>query len=100
MNLWQNYTKVARKEPVESWKVDGHQPKALQISFTEEDEAGIHYPHCDALVVCAIVARNGLGKMLLDDGSTVNILLGSTFGQIDVDHELTTISEPIWFHGR
>ncbi|KAL2457970.1 Ribonuclease H [Abeliophyllum distichum] len=51
--------------------------KAPQISFTEEDEAGIHYPHCDALMVRMVVARNGLGRM-------------------DADHELTAISEPLF----
>ncbi|KAL2531769.1 Retrotrans gag domain-containing protein [Abeliophyllum distichum] len=61
MNSRQNYTKAAREEPVESWQVHGHRPKALLISFTEEDEVGIHYPHCDALVVRVIVAINGLG---------------------------------------
>ncbi|KAL2486945.1 hypothetical protein Adt_31701 [Abeliophyllum distichum] len=60
---------ATRKEPVESWQVHGHQQKAPLISFIEENEVGIRYPHCDALVVRAIVARNGLGRMLVDDGS-------------------------------
>ncbi|KAL2454131.1 Uncharacterized protein Adt_48371 [Abeliophyllum distichum] len=66
MNSRRNYVKAAREEPVESWQVYGHRPKALLISFTEEDEADIHYPHCDALLVCTVVARNGLGRMLVD----------------------------------
>ncbi|KAL2497920.1 Uncharacterized protein Adt_23470 [Abeliophyllum distichum] len=93
MNSRRNYAKAAREEPMESWQVHGHRPKALLISFTEKDEAGIHYPYCDALVVHAIVARNRLGRMLVDDGSAVNILFGSAFDQMDVDHELTAISE-------
>ncbi|KAL2491075.1 Uncharacterized protein Adt_26703 [Abeliophyllum distichum] len=96
MNLRRNYAKAARKEPMESWQVHGHRPKASLISFTEKDEAGIHYPHCDALIVRTVVARNGLGRMLFDDGSVVNILFDSTFDQIDVDHELTAISEPLF----
>ncbi|KAL2512804.1 Uncharacterized protein Adt_18404 [Abeliophyllum distichum] len=93
MNARRNYAKAARGEPVESWQVHGHCPKAPLISFMKEDEAGIHYPHCDAPVVRAVVARNGLGRMLVDDGSVVNILFGSAFDQMDVDHELTAISE-------
>ncbi|KAL2512637.1 Uncharacterized protein Adt_18237 [Abeliophyllum distichum] len=96
MNSKQNYTKAAREEPVESWKVHGHRPKEPLISFTEEDEAGIHYPHCDALVVGTIVARNRLGRMLVDDGSSVNILFGNAFDQMEVDHEVTAISEPLF----
>ncbi|KAL2526231.1 Uncharacterized protein Adt_11285 [Abeliophyllum distichum] len=96
MNSRRNYAKAAREEPVESWQVHGHRLKAPLISFTEEDEVGIHYPHCDALVVRAIVARNGLGRMLVDDGSYVNILFGSAFDQMEVDHEVTAISEPLF----
>ncbi|KAL2498278.1 Uncharacterized protein Adt_23828 [Abeliophyllum distichum] len=96
VNSRQNYAKAAREEPVESWQVHGHRPKAPLISFTEEDEAGIHYPYCDALVVRAIIARNGLGRMLVDDGSAVNILFGSAFDQMEVDHEVTAISEPLF----
>ncbi|KAL2454034.1 Ribonuclease H [Abeliophyllum distichum] len=93
MNSWRNYANTAREEPVESWQVYRHRPRAPQISFTEEDEDGIHYLYCDALVVRAVVAINGLGRMLVDDGSAVNILFGNTFVQMDVDHELTAISE-------
>ncbi|KAL2526126.1 Ribonuclease H [Abeliophyllum distichum] len=59
-----------------------------------ENEAGIHYPHCDALVVRAVVARNG--RILVDDRSAVNIVFSSAFDQMDVDHELTAISEPLF----
>ncbi|KAL2466256.1 Uncharacterized protein Adt_42107 [Abeliophyllum distichum] len=93
MNSRQNYVKAVREEAMESWQVHGHRSKALQISFTDEDEAGIHYPHYDALVVRTVVARNGLGRMLVDDKIVVNILFGSAFDQMDVDHELTAISE-------
>ncbi|KAL2491467.1 Uncharacterized protein Adt_27095 [Abeliophyllum distichum] len=50
------------KNPWRVGKSTGHRPKAPLISFTEEDEVGIHYLHCDALVVHAVVARNGLRK--------------------------------------
>ncbi|KAL2454389.1 Uncharacterized protein Adt_48111 [Abeliophyllum distichum] len=35
---------------------------------------GIHYSHCDAQVVRTIVVKNRLSRMLVDDGSVVNIL--------------------------
>ncbi|KAL2525848.1 Uncharacterized protein Adt_10902 [Abeliophyllum distichum] len=95
MNSRRNYAKAAGEEPMESWQVHGHRSKAPQILFTEEDEAGIHYPHCNALVVCAVDARNGLRWMLVDDESAMNILFDSAFDQMDVDHELTAISEPL-----
>ncbi|KAL2492838.1 Uncharacterized protein Adt_28466 [Abeliophyllum distichum] len=39
---------------------------------------------------------NGLGQILFNDGSTVNILFGSAFDQMDIDYEPTAISEPLF----
>ncbi|KAL2461779.1 Uncharacterized protein Adt_45199 [Abeliophyllum distichum] len=92
MNSRWNYAKVARKEPIElssSWTPTRTPP----IMFTKEDEAGFHYLNCGTFVIRAIVAKNGLGRMLVDDGSAMNILFSSAFDQMEVDHELTTISE-------
>lgn len=51
----------------------------LSIIFTLEDAIGVHYPYCDALVIRAIVARNGLNSMLVDNGSSINILFEITY---------------------
>lgn len=51
----------------------------LSIIFTQEDAISVHYPHCDALVIRAIVARNGLNSMLVDNGSSINILFEITY---------------------
>ncbi|KAL2532011.1 Uncharacterized protein Adt_05362 [Abeliophyllum distichum] len=61
--------------------------RAPQITFIKEDEAGV--PLCDALVR-TVVARNGLGFMLVDN------ILFSTFDEIDVNHELMATSEPLF----
>ncbi|KAL2506437.1 Uncharacterized protein Adt_22058 [Abeliophyllum distichum] len=68
MNSRRNYVKAVKEEHMESRHVHRHRSRALQISFTEEDEAGIHYLHYDAL----------------------------RLRSIDVDHELTAISEPLF----
>lgn len=39
-----------------------------------------------------MVARNGLKRMLVDNGSSVNILFGTTFDKMVLDHELTSIT--------
>ncbi|KAL2471123.1 Uncharacterized protein Adt_39259 [Abeliophyllum distichum] len=91
-----NYAKGVRLKLVENCTVHGHRPMVPSITFMEEDEVGVHYLHCDSLVVCTVVPRNGLGKMSVDDGSAVNILFGSTFDQMEVDHGLTTILEPLF----
>ncbi|KAL2518249.1 Uncharacterized protein Adt_14496 [Abeliophyllum distichum] len=82
---------------MESWKVLGDIDQEPNKSRLLRKMRSVYTsPHCDALVVCIVVTRNGLGRMLVDDGSTVNILFGCTFDQMDVDHELTAISEALF----
>ncbi|KAL2513370.1 Uncharacterized protein Adt_18970 [Abeliophyllum distichum] len=97
MNSRRNYAKATREEPVESWQVHGHRSKAPLISFTEEDQGRHTLPtlrcfgssrHCRK--------KNRLGRMLVDNGSAVNILFGSAFDQIEVDHEVTAIYEMLF----
>lgn len=52
--------------------------KIEPVIFTPDDVVGIHYPYCDALVVRAVIARNGLKRILVDNGSSVNIIYGMT----------------------
>lgn len=42
------------------------------------------------------MARNGIKKMLVDNGSLVNIIYGATFDKIEVDHELTPVTSPLY----
>lgn len=42
------------------------------------------------------MARNGLKRMLVNNGSSVNILFGTTFDKMKVDHELTPVSSPLY----
>lgn len=66
------------------------------ITFTHEDTIGVHYPYCDALVVRAVVARNDLNRMLVDNGSSVNILFGVTYGKMQISHGLIPMTAPLY----
>lgn len=66
----------------------------LPITFTHEDTVGVHYSHCDALVVKAIVAKNGFNCMLVDNGSYVKILFGAAYDKMLTGHELTPHDYP------
>ncbi|XP_022861271.1 uncharacterized protein LOC111381691 [Olea europaea var. sylvestris] len=70
------------------------------VTFSQEDAQGVHHPHCDALVVRAVVARNGLKRMLVDNGSSVNILFGSTFDKIQIKHGLIPMTDPLFGRGN
>lgn len=97
-NAQRNYTREAKTPPMVSYLMNQSQgERAVEpITFTQEDTTGVHFPHCDALVVRAVVARNGLKRKLVDNGSSVNILFGTTFDKMAVDHELTPMSSPLY----
>ncbi|KAL2518792.1 Uncharacterized protein Adt_15039 [Abeliophyllum distichum] len=76
-NAQKSYAKEAEGKLMTNWLINSSPSgsnKVDPISFTEEDMRGVHYPHFDTLVVWAVVARNGLGRMLVDNGSSFNII--------------------------
>ena len=44
------------------------------ITFRESDAHLVHHPHCDALVIMAMMANNNVHRILVDNGSSVDIL--------------------------
>ncbi|KAL2486298.1 Uncharacterized protein Adt_31054 [Abeliophyllum distichum] len=91
--------KEAEGKLMTNWLINS-QPFGLSkvdpISFTEEDMRRVHYPHCDALVVRAVVARNGLERMLLDNGNFVNVIFLSTYEQMNINVPLEPSTEPLY----
>ncbi|KAL2534608.1 Ribonuclease H [Abeliophyllum distichum] len=98
-NAQKSYAKEAEGKLEMNWLINSRpssSSKVDPISFTEEDMKGVHYPHCDALVVRAVVARNGLGRMLVDNGSSVNVIFSSTYEQMNIDVPLEPSTEPLY----
>ncbi|GFZ10804.1 hypothetical protein Acr_22g0002020 [Actinidia rufa] len=54
------------------------------ITFSNEDLRGLHLPHDDALVVSAIVANFNVQRILIDSGSSADILFISVFEKMKV----------------
>lgn len=46
------------------------------------------------LVVKAIVTRNSLKHILVDNGRSINFLFGATYDKMMIDHELTPMIAP------
>lgn len=72
-----------RSLPKEVYITDGPQkfPQTYQkdITFTKEDSQGVQHPHDDALVVTLIIANHQTRRILIDNGSSADILYLSTF---------------------
>ena len=54
------------------------------ISFTDDEAQRLIHPHTDALVVTLSVANGKVFHILIDTGSSVDILFTSAFLQINV----------------
>ncbi|KAL2471481.1 Uncharacterized protein Adt_39617 [Abeliophyllum distichum] len=87
-NAQKSYAKETEGKLMTNWLINSRPSgsnKVDPISFTEEDMRGVHYLHCDALVVRAVVVRNGLGRMLVDNSSSVNVIFLSTYEQMNIE---------------
>jgi hypothetical protein len=49
------------------------------IVFIDDDFQGVVFPHDDALVVTLLISNYNIHKVLIDTGSSVDILFMSTF---------------------
>jgi hypothetical protein len=61
--------------------------ESVVLSFSEEDARGVVMPHDDALVVTLTVANHGIHRILVDNGSSADILYWPAFQQIEIDHD-------------
>ncbi|KAH9688200.1 Ribonuclease H [Citrus sinensis] len=58
--------------------------RQVPIMWTDEDEEGILYPHEDALVIKATVASKEFDRILIDTGSSVDVLFKSTLEEMGI----------------
>ncbi|XP_023908356.1 uncharacterized protein LOC112020038 [Quercus suber] len=54
------------------------------ITFTDEDARGIHHPHDDAIVITLVIANYTTKRVLIDNGSSADILYYPAFQQMKV----------------
>ena len=86
-------SKKARKtylSMVQSIQNFGRPPKATKIdnpaiSFTKEDAKWLHHPNVDVLVFSLSITNYNTWQVLIDDGSSTDILYYPTFQQMRVD---------------
>ena len=72
---------------VQNVQLSGRSPRTssvdeLTISFTDEDAERIHHPHDDAIVITLLIADYITKRVLIDNGSSADILYYPAFQQI------------------
>ena len=88
-------SKRARKtylRMVQNVQLTGAVPRVAQresptIRFSEEDVRRLHHPHDDALVVSIRIEDYNMHRVLIDNGSSVDILYYLVFQQMGIGSE-------------
>ena len=77
---------------VQNMQLTGAVPRIAQkesptIGFSEEDARRLHHPHDDALVVSIRIEDYNMHKVLIDNGSSADILYYLAFQQMGISRE-------------
>ena len=102
-------SKKARKtylRMVQNVQLTGSVPKIAQrespiIGFSEEDARRLHHPHDDALVISIQIEDYNMHRVLVDNGSSADILYYPAFQQMGIgrEHLISTNAPLIGFGG-
>ena len=66
------------------------------VTFSEDDARGIHQPHDDALVITMTIAGFITKRVLIDNGSSADIIYLPAYQQMKIDKEqLRPINIPL-----
>ena len=57
------------------------------ITFSDSDLEGCQHPHDDPLVIRAVVANKTVHRVLVDNGSSADIIFASTFNKMGIGRE-------------
>jgi hypothetical protein len=62
--------------------------ESVMLSFSEEDARGVVMPHDDALMVTVIVANHAIHRILVDNGSSADILYWPAFQHMGIERDI------------
>ena len=66
------------------------------ITFTDEDAERVHHPYDDAIVITLLIADYTTRRVLMDNGSSTDILYYSAFQQMRLGrHQICLVSSPL-----
>ncbi|KAL0713680.1 hypothetical protein Bca4012_020658 [Brassica carinata] len=72
-----------KAETGSNWFPDSDVPN-YTIAFEEHETVGIDKPHCDPLVIDLVIQDLEVGRILIDTGSTVNVIFRDTLYRMKI----------------
>ena len=94
-------SKKAYLKVVQSVQLSGRSPRARSmdeqsITFTDKDAERIHHPHDDAIVITLLIVDYTTKRVLVDNGSSADILYHSAFQQMRLGRDqLHLVNSPL-----
>ena len=84
------------KQPAKHFKGEND-----DITFSYSDAHLVHHPHCDALIITAMMANNNVHRILVDNEISVDILYYQAFQKMGLKvSDLKPSPNPVyWFTG-
>lgn len=84
-------TKLHLRELREVHEMEKIKEMSPPIIFGPGDEIGIQQPHNDALVITAMVANYDIARILVDTGSSADIIYCDCFRRMNLDLEVRPV---------
>ena len=81
------YLKVVQNVQLSGRSPKTRTPDEQAITFTSEDASRIHHPHDNAIVITLLIADYSTRRVLVDNGSSVDILYYPAFQQMNLGRE-------------
>ena len=78
------YLKVVQNVQLSRRSPKSRTPDEQAITFTDEDASRIHHPHDDAIVITLLIADYSTRRVLVDNGSSADILYYPAFQQMNL----------------
>ncbi|XP_052209219.1 uncharacterized protein LOC127812736 [Diospyros lotus] len=67
------------------------------ITFTPADRGDIILPHDDPMVISAVIAKHPISRILVDSGSSINLIYWNCFEQMHISQDrLKKVSSPLY----
>ena len=90
------YQKVVQNVQLSERSPKTRTPDEQAITFTDEDVARIHHPHDNAIVITLLIADYTIRRVLVDNGSSADILYYPAFQQMNLGRDqLRSVHSPL-----